>query len=130
MLEHADREALAHAAPAIDPLVLPGLEGDALDDLEDEIREVDRLGAAVDPRLLARDVHAQFHGARIVGQDLGADAVLERRDDLAARRVVLGVRGEAHEHVERKADGIALNLDVALLHDVEQPDLDLAAEVG
>ncbi len=130
MLEDADREALAHAAPAVDALVLPRLEGDALDDLEHEIGEVDRPGAALDPRFLARDLHAELDGARIVGQDLGADAVLERRDDLAARGVVLGVGGEAHEDIERQPDGIALNLDVALLHDVEEADLDLAAQVG
>ena len=62
--------------------------------------------------------------------DLGADAILERRDDLAARGVVLGVRGEHEHHVELQADRVALNLDVAFLQDVEQADLDLAGEIG
>ena len=65
-----------------------------------------------------------------MGADLGADAVFERRDDLAAGGVVLGVGGEDDGDVEREADGIALNLDVALLHDVEESDLNLAGEVG
>ena len=66
----------------------------------------------------------------VVRADLAADAVLERGDDLAAGGVVLGVGGEDDGDVEREADGIALNLDVALLHDVEERDLDLAGEVG
>ena len=61
---------------------------------------------------LSRSVHAscrvmsmpELDGRRIVRHDLAADAILERRDDLAARRVVLGVRREAELHVERKAD--------------------------
>ena len=67
---------------------------------------------------------------RIVGADLGADPVLERRDDLAARRVVLGVGAEDHHHVERQAYRVAFDLDVAFLEDVEQAHLDLAGEVG
>ncbi len=66
----------------------------------------------------------------VVGADLGADAVFERGDDLAAGGVVLGIGGEDDGDVERQADGVALNLDVALLHDVEERDLDLAGEVG
>jgi hypothetical protein len=65
-----------------------------------------------------------------VRADLGADAVLERRDDLAARRVVLGVGAEHQQHVERQAHRVALDLDVALLEDVEEAHLDLAREVG
>ncbi len=67
---------------------------------------------------------------RVVRADLGADAILERRDDLAARGVVLGVGAEHHHHVERQAHRIALDLDVPFLEDVEQADLDLAGEVG
>jgi hypothetical protein len=66
----------------------------------------------------------------VVGADLAADAVFERRDDLAARGVVLGVGGEDDGDVELEADGVALNLHVALLHDVEERDLDFAGEVG
>ena len=62
--------------------------------------------------------------------DLAADAVLERRDDLAARGVVFRVGGEHQHQVERQADRVALNLHVAFLHDVEQADLNLAGQVG
>ena len=68
--------------------------------------------------------------SRIVRADLAADAVLQRRDDLAARRVVFRVRGEDQHQVERQAHRIALNLHVAFLHDVEQADLDLAGQIG
>ncbi len=62
--------------------------------------------------------------------DLRPDPILQRRDDLAARGVVLGIGGE-HEHdVQGKPDGVALDLNVTLLEDVEQSDLDLAGEVG
>ena len=40
-----------------------------------------------------------------MGGDLTSDAVLERRDDLAARRVVLRVGGEAEEDVELEYEG-------------------------
>ena len=33
-------------------------------------------------------------------------------------------------YVERQTDGVALNLHIAFLHDVEERDLDLAGEVG
>ena len=68
--------------------------------------------------------------AHVVRSDLGADAILERRDDLAARGVVLGIGGEEHHHVERQPHRVALDLDVAFLQDVEQADLDLAGQVG
>ena len=64
-----------------------------------------------------------------MGPDLGAEAVLERRDDPAAARVVLRVGGRDHEQVERQADREAADLDVALLEDVEQADLDPLGQV-
>ena len=65
-----------------------------------------------------------------MGANFGADAVLQRGNDFAARGVVLGICGEDEQDVERKAQRVALNLNVALLHDVEQADLDFAREVG
>ena len=86
--------------------------------------------SAIEPRLLRGDVHRVLAGGRIVRADLRADAIFQRRDDLAARRVVLRIGREDHQQVERQADGIALNLDVAFLKDVEQADLNLAGEIG
>ena len=74
--------------------------------------------------------HAEVDGSRVVGEDLRPDPVLEGRDDLAAGRVVLGIRREAEHHVERQPHRIALQLHVPFLHDVEQSDLDLRAQVG
>ena len=59
-----------------------------------------------------------------------AEAVLQRGDDAAPVRVVLGVgRGDQH-HVEGQADLVAPDLDVALLEHVEQADLDALGQVG
>jgi hypothetical protein len=65
-----------------------------------------------------------------VGAHLAADAVLERGDDLAARRVVLRVRREHHRHVDRQPHRVTLDLDVTLLEDVEQAHLDAPRQVG
>ena len=67
---------------------------------------------------------------RIVRHDLGADAILQRRDDLSARGVVFRVRRKHQHHVQRQAHRITLNLHVAFLHDVEESDLNLAGEIG
>ena len=80
--------------------------------------------------LLADDRHLVLERPRVVGPDLRAEAILERRDDPAARRVVLGVGRGDHVEVERQADDEAADLDVALLEDVEQADLDPLGEVG
>ncbi len=65
-----------------------------------------------------------------MGRDLGSDAVLERRDDLAPRRVVLRIRRKDQGDVEVQAYGVAFDLDVAFLHDVEEAHLNLARQVG
>ena len=83
-----------------------------------------------DPGFLRGDRNAFFDRRRIVRANLRSDAVFQRRDDLAARRVVLGIRAEDDRHIERQPDRIALNLHVAFLHDVEQADLNLAREIG
>ena len=67
---------------------------------------------------------------RIVRHDLGADSIFQRRDDLAARRVVFRVCRKHQHHVQRQTHRITLNLHVAFLHDVEEADLDLAGEIG
>ncbi len=67
---------------------------------------------------------------RIMRADLAADAILKRRDDFAARRVVFRIGGEHQHDVQRQPHRIAFDLHVAFLHDVEQPYLDLAGQVG
>src|SRR5262249_24177384 len=57
------------------------------------------------------------------------NAVFERRNDLAARRIILRIRAEHQGNIERQADGVAFDLHVAFLHDVEQTDLDLSRQI-
>src|SRR6202034_4803691 len=61
--------------------------------------------------------------------NLRADAVLERRDNFSASRVVLRIRAEDNSHIERQSDGIPLNLHIAFLHDVKQSHLNFSSEV-
>ena len=67
---------------------------------------------------------------RVVRADLRAEAVLQRRDDAPAVRVVLRVGGGEQHEVERELDLVAADLDVAFLEHVEQTDLDALREVG
>src|SRR5581483_9503163 len=64
------------------------------------------------------------------GADLRADPIFERSDDLAARGVILRVGTKDESDIEREPDRVALNLDVAFLHDVEEANLDFAGEIG
>src|SRR2546425_1732529 len=75
------------------------------------------------------DLHLFADAQRIVRADLRSESVLQRSDDPAARRVVLGVRARDDEQVERKPDAIATDLHVLLFHDVEQADLDPLRQV-
>ncbi len=93
-----------HARALVDLAVTPRLERHLLDDLA-HVRRNRALEpvAALLPRFLLGDRHRVGPALRIVRANLGADAILERRDDLAARRVVLGIGGEDEQHVERQA---------------------------
>src|SRR5258705_518404 len=110
---------------------LTAVEGIPHDHLRHEIGDGDRArtAIAIDPCFLLRDRRPELDGERVVGRDLRSDPVLERRDDLAARRVVFGIRGEDERDVQVQANGIAFDLDVAFLHDVEEPHLNLARQV-
>ena len=66
---------------------------------------------------------------RVVGTDFTPDPVLQRGHDLAARRVVLRVGGERQQKVQGQTQRVSLDLDIALLHDVEQSNLDLPGQV-
>src|ERR1700682_5445597 len=61
--------------------------------------------------------------------NLRANAVLKRSDDFAARGIVLRIRGKHEKNIQWQTQRVALNLDIAFLHDVEQPDLNFAREV-
>src|ERR1051326_9434809 len=67
---------------------------------------------------------------RIMRAYLAADSILQGRDDFASPRVIFRVGGENQHEIERKAHGIAFDLNIAFLHDVEQPYLDFAREIG
>src|SRR6266436_5212077 len=126
-----DRETLANPGTAVHTFVFACLEGNFLDDLAQVLRDFDLFaGVAGNPGFLGGDGHAFFNGGRVMRANFGADAVFERRNDFAAGGVVLGIGGEDEEHVERKAERIALNLDVAFLHDVEEADLNFSGEIG
>ena len=92
----------------VDLLVAAGGEGDALRHLAHVARRTRSSSPAVGQASCWRDGHALLEGGRVVRADLAADAVLQRRDDLAARGVVLRVGGEDHAHVERQAHRVAL----------------------
>ena len=64
-----------------------------------------------------------------MGAYLCAVPVFERRDYAAPVRVVLRVGAGDEHHVQREHDAVSLYLDVALLHEVEEADLDALGEV-
>ena len=81
-------------------------------------------------RLLPHDRQLDRAGRRVVGADLRRVAILQRRDDATPAGVVLGVGARDDEHVQRQSDVVSLDLDVALLHHVEQRHLDLLRQIG
>src|ERR1043165_9466139 len=115
----------------IDAAVVARLEGDLFDSFANELRNQQSLFQTVtrDPGLLFGNLNAERDFLRIMRRDFGADAIFQRRADLAARRVVLRIRRKHQHHVERQSHRITLNLHVALLHDVEEANLDFAGEV-
>ena len=83
-----------------------------------------------DVRLLVQQPDLVGELERVVGAHLGAEAVLERRDDPAAVGVVLGVGAGHEQQVQRQPHAVAADLDVALLEHVEQRHLDALGQVG
>src|SRR5689334_25155147 len=82
------------------------------------------------PGLLRRNGDALIDGYGIMSANLRSNAVFQRSDDFSSGGVVFRVRAEHQRHVKRKTNGITLNLNVALLHDVEQPHLNLSRKIG
>src|SRR5208283_307156 len=129
--ESGDGQALADAGATVHAFIVAGLKGDFFDDLTQIWGDFDFSGGVpVEPGFLRSDGHAFLDSGGVVGADFRAHTVFQRGDDFSAGGVVLGIGGEDEEHVEGQAQGIALNLDVAFLHDVEQADLDFAGEIG
>ncbi len=131
VLQQRDRHARRHAGLLVHELALARLEGHLLYQLLEIARHAQLVVAvAIGPRLLRRDRQGVLQPIRIVGDDLRVDAVLERRDDVAAVGVVLRVGGKHELDVERDADREAADLDVLLLQHVEQRHLDARRQVG
>ena len=65
-----------------------------------------------------------------MGPDEGAVTVFQGGDDPSTVGVVLRVCAGDHIDVQRQPDAIALDLDVALLHQVEQAHLNALRQVG
>ena len=80
-------------------------------------------------RFLLDDADLGVELQRVVGADLGAEAVFERGDNAPAVGVILRVGGGHHEDVERQAQHVAADLDVRFLHDVEHGHLDALGQV-
>src|SRR3954463_7842041 len=87
------------------------------------------MSIALRPRLLLGDGDSLFHCRRIMRANLRADAVFQRRYDLAACRVVLRIGTKNERDVERQAYGVTFDLNIALLHDVEQANLNFSRKV-
>lgn len=90
---------------------------------------MDRYGGG-DLGLLADQHQLVVEVERVVGADLGAEAVLQRRDDAAPVGVVLGVGAGHEQDVERQPQGVPADLHVAFLQHVEQRHLDPFGQVG
>ncbi len=118
------------AGALVDVRAAPGQAGDLGDDLLHVLGHAHLVLHVIEPvALLLHDVDLVLDAARVVSADLGAVAVLERRDDAAAIRVVLGVGAGHQVDVQRQADAVAPDLHVPLLHDVEEADLDALRQV-
>ena len=107
-----------------------GERGDLGDDLLHVLGDVGLDAGVGGGDFLLDDADFLSNVLGVVGPDQRAVAVFEGRDDAAAVGVILGV-GAGHDvDVEGELDAVALDLDVALFHEVEQADLDALGEVG
>ncbi len=102
----------------------PGEPGDHLHQVVGELR------SRPDVSFLPDQGELVGQAQRVVSADLGAEPVLERRDDPSAVGVVLRVRAGHEQQVERQPERVAADADVALLQHVQQRDLDPLGEVG
>ena len=125
----ADGHSLAHPGALVNLLVRARQKSNLLHHLADKAWHDQPPPVAGQPRLLLRDGNPLVQVRRIMRTNLRADAVLQGSDNLSARRVVLRVGRKDQRHVQRQADREPLNLDIAFLHDVEQPYLNFPGQV-
>src|SRR4051794_24358 len=130
VLQGTDRQTLTDARSLVHPLVFPRLKCHSLDYLQHEVGKVEGPLSAASPGFLGGDLHPELDGSGVVRDHFGSDPVFKWGDDLASGRVVLRIRGEGQQDIQREADRVPFDLYVPFLHDVEQTHLDLPAEVG
>src|SRR3990170_52240 len=126
-----DRHPHAHARGLIDLVGFTRLESQMAEDLLQEARHLDLAAAPVERRgLLLHDDDLVLDALGIMSADLHVEAVLKRGDDAAPAGVILGVGAGDDDDVQGQADLVALDLNVFLLHQVEQTHLNLFGQVG
>jgi hypothetical protein len=126
-----DRHPHAHARGLVDLVGFARFESQVTEDLLQKARHLDLAAAPADRRgLLLHDDDFVFDTLRIMSADLHVEAVLERGDDAAPAGVILGVGAGDDDDVQGQANLIALDLNVFLLHQVEQSHLNLFGQVG
>ena len=74
------------------------------------------------------NLHVDLLG--IMRADLGPVAIFQRRDDAPTVGIVFRICTRHDANVKRESDPKATNLDIALLHDIEQPNLQFFRQVG
>ncbi len=116
----------------IDMVVVSRFKSNLLDKLANKIGDIHTFlpAIALRPGLLACNLDSCLQLFWIVSQDLGADTILQRSDYLSARGVVFRVCRKHQHHVERQTHRVTLNLHVALLHDIEETNLNLPGQIG
>jgi hypothetical protein len=129
-LQVPDGEPHRHARALVDVGRATELLGQRGQDLHQVRRDPHRDVAGRRPGLLIHDPDLLVERLRVVGPNLGAEPILQRRHDPAPVRVVLRVGRGHQQQVEGQADPVAADLDVALLEDVEQRHLDPFGQVG
>ena len=120
-----DTEPGGHAGALVDRGRLPQLVGEMGQHLEQMITDLGhQLG------LLAEQCDLLVQLDQIVGADLRAEPVLQRRDDPTAVGVVLRVCRGDQEHIQRQPQRVTADLDVPLFQHIEQRDLDPLGQIG
>src|SRR5437870_9780320 len=96
-----------------------------------EVRHHDREVAILERgAFLLDDADLVVDVAGIMRPDLRAEAILERRDDPPAVRVVVRVGAGDHVDIDRQAQLDSADLHTALIEVVQQADLDPFGEIG